>query len=396
MCELLSSKFMNPLFRPTEREVEVVEFINNYNLNEFALIRMTETMLDKSIIDANESFRNLLFEKNMIDFNDIIPGGAKGFKNAIILTDRVDETKASFYRPKTKNGDPRFWIYNLKAYASAGSLIYLTVSEERLIVIPITSVGKISQSIGELFEDPENEKIILELKKKLRILKDLGAIESLTPYQRAPKDVGLTLERYLGVNVNSLRTPDYLGKIELKSKRQGKTKDSLFSKVPDKEISKYSSVRMIIEKFGVIDNQGRKALYNDIVTTPNSHGLYLAPDNDKMILYQKYDLNSMKDDVCAWHYETLRCALETKHPTTLWVDAHEDIDADGKITFSYEDFELTTKPVFSEFISLISRDLINFDWKGHIHNGKKRDHGPGFRIDKVNRKLLFKTLIKIT
>ncbi len=32
---------MNPLFVPTREESEVVEFINNYNLNEFALIRMT-------------------------------------------------------------------------------------------------------------------------------------------------------------------------------------------------------------------------------------------------------------------------------------------------------------------------------------------------------------------
>ena len=387
---------MNPLFKPTDEESKVIEFINNYNLNEFALIRMTPTMHDKSIIDASESLRKILFDNKLVSFKDLIPGGAKEYKDGIILTDNIVETKASFYRPKTKHGDPRFWLYNLKNYAEVDDLIYLTISDDRLIAIPIKSIEKIRNSITDVFEDPENEKIILRLKKELSVLKTIGAIESVVPYKRAPKDVGLTLENFLGVKVNSLKTPDYLGKIELKSKRQGKTKDSLFSKVPDKDISKYTTVRLIIDKFGMYDSQNRKALYNDIVTKPNSHGLYLAPDNVKMILNQKYDLNSVQDEVCAWHYKTLRSALEIKHPTTLWVDAKEEVNQDGKITFTYINFELTTKPVFSEFISLIERDLINFDWKGHIKDGKKRDHGPGFRIDKANRKYLFKTLIDIS
>ncbi len=229
----------------------------------------------------------------------------------------------------------------------------------------------------------------------MSVLKSIGNIESIAPYTRSPKDVGLTLENFLGVKVNSLKTPDYLGKIELKSKRDGATKDSLFSKVPDRDISKYKTVKDIISKFGKYDEErSRVSLYNDIITKPNSHGLYLVPNNVKLILDQKFQLADESDDVCSWHYKTLKNALEIKHPTTLWVDA-EEILADGKINFFYKNFVLTTKPVFSEFISLIERDLINFDWKGHIKNGKKRDHGPGFRIDKLNRKFLFKTLINI-
>ena len=63
---------MNPLFKPTEDESIVIEYINNYNLNEFALIRMTETMIGKSIIDASEGLRKILFDNKLIDFNALI------------------------------------------------------------------------------------------------------------------------------------------------------------------------------------------------------------------------------------------------------------------------------------------------------------------------------------
>ncbi len=386
---------MNPLFKPTSKESEIIEFINNYNLNEFALIRMTETMVGKSIIDASEGLRKILFENKLIDFDTLIPGGAKEYKRSLIIVKSAIETKASFYRPKTKKGDPRFWIYDLKRNVEVDDLIYLTISNGILIAIPIKSIQKIQNSIKEIFDDIEKNETVIKLKKELNVLKSIGFIESVVPSSRAPKDVGLTLERFLKVKVNSLKTPDYLGKIELKSKREGLTKDSLFSKIPDKDISKYKTVKSVISKFGKLDKSHRISLYNNIITRPNSHGLYLHPDNDKLILYQKYELNQITDEVCAWHYQTLKNSLETKHPTTLWVDAEEKV-IQGKIYFLYRNFILTTKPVFSEFISLIERDLINFDWKGHIENGKKRDHGPGFRIDKENRKYLFKTLIKIS
>lgn len=387
---------MNPLFKPTEAESNVIEYINNYNLNEFALIRMSETMIDKSIIDASDGLRKILFDNKLIDFKSLIPGGPKEYKSSIIVSSSAIETKASFYRPKTKKGDPRFWLYDLKKYTKVNELVYLTISNDKLIAIPIKNIEIIQNSIRDIFDNIEKNETVIKLKKELSILKTVGFIESIVTHSRAPKDVGLTLEKFLNVKVNSLKTPDYLGKIELKSKREDSKKDSLFSKVQDKDISKYKTVKEVITKFGYWDKENHRiALYNNIITKPNNQGLYLLTDNEKLILHQKYELDTAKDDVCAWHYETLKTALETKHPTTLWVDAEEKI-IDGKINFLYQNFILTTKPVFSEFISLIERDLINFDWKGHVKDGKKRDHGPGFRIDKFNRKFLFKTLINIS
>lgn len=387
---------MNPLFKPNEEESKIIDYINNYNLNEFALIRITETMREKSIIDASESLRQILFHNKFIDFRDLTPGGAKIYKKTAIISQTIVETKTSFYRPKTKKGDPRFWPHNLKNYVQVGDLLYITIYNNTLVAIPLTSISNVQKNIEDIFENPVKNETVTLLKKHLAVLISIGNIESISPYRKAPKDVGLTLEKFLGVKVNSLKTPDYLGKIELKSKRDDSLKDSLFSKIPDKEISKYKTVKEVVVKFGYHDAvNDRLALYNDIVTKPNSQGLYHYPDNQKLILYQRYLKNDVADEVCAWHYSTLKTALYTKHPTTLWVDAQESINSEGKLQFLYKNFELTTRPAFSEFISLIERDLINFDWKAHVKNGKKRDHGPGFRIHKLNRKLLFKSLINI-
>ena len=207
-------------------------------------------MIDKSIIDASEGLRKILFANKLIDFNGLIPGGAKEYKKSIIVSNSPIETKASFYRPKTKkNGDPRFWLYDLKKYAKIGDLIYLTISDKTLIAIPIKSIEGIQDSIKDIFDDIEKNETVIKLKKELSILKSVGFIESVVTDSRAPKDVGLTLERFLKIKVNSLKTPDYLGKIELKSKREGLTKDSLFSKIPDKDISKYKTVKSVITKF---------------------------------------------------------------------------------------------------------------------------------------------------
>ncbi len=261
----------------------------------------------------------------------------------------------------------------------------------------IQPLKKIQNSILETFEDVSSLNEISKLRIELNLLKSIGMVESISPNKRAPKDVGLTLERILGVKVNNLKTPDYMGKIELKSLREKSQKDSLFSKVPDKDISKYKKAKDIISKFGYWDEINKRiALYNNIITKPNNQGLYLVANNEKLILSQNYALNNQFDEVCAWHYSTLKKSLETKHPTTLWADAIETTDVEGKINFIYKKFELTSKPLFSEFISLIERDLINFDWKGHVKNGKERNHGPRFRIGTKYNGLLFKTLTKVS
>ncbi|RYY90891.1 MAG: hypothetical protein EOO15_00790 [Chitinophagaceae bacterium] len=386
---------MNPLFIPSKYESEFVEKINKYNFEEFVLIRLTQTMLEKSIIDASFAMRKVLFDKKLVDFTSLVPGGAKLIKLGIIITDKIVETKVSFYRPKSKLGDPRFCVYDLKKHAAIGDLLYLTIKNDALVAIPLKRENVIDGLLLKFFGDLHSDPYVRALREELNLLRNIGLIESVNAGGRAPKDVGLTLERFLRVEVNSRKTPDFLGKIELKSKRENSTKDSLFSKIPDRGISNYQDVKSIVLKFGYFDAiKNRIALYNNINTKPNKQGLYLFADDKRFALFQRFFKDNCSDDVCGWHYDGLQAALETKHPTTLWVDAEEVVQSE-KVFFRYKNFQLSSRPLFSEFISLIGRDLIIFDWKAHVTDGKKRDHGPGFRIDKKARPLLFKSILEI-
>ncbi|MES2704076.1 MAG: MvaI/BcnI family restriction endonuclease [Bacteroidota bacterium] len=388
---------MNPIFKPTPSESILIDKINEFNNSDFALIRMTETMLIKSTIDASNLVRIIFKKYGIVDYSEVVPGGEKLYKKGVVILNDVHEHTVSYYRPKSKTGDPRFWVYKLQRLVEVGTLIYFTVLDDNLIVIPLTKNEKLEEHLNRIFPKPEDENAtLLLLKAQLLKIRQGGWIRSISRHLNAPKDVGETLENFIGIPINNLKTPDFLGKIELKSKRdQVSTLDSLFSRVPDWDISNYKSVYDIVNKFGYI-NEGDvcKRLYNDIKSTPNTQGLYLSPDDDKSVLYQKFSKEEAEDEVCAWRYETVKNQLETKHPSTLWVGAEQTI-IDGEYYFKYTSFELSTRPLFTQFITLIRRDKIIYDWKARIKPiGKAvRNHGPGFRIKPKDKKLLFKSLI---
>ena len=83
-----------------------------------ALINVTDTMLKKSIIDANKSVCE--FAKTFsFDYNEAECGDRKPFKASY-----PDGTpaKVTFYRAKTR-GDKRISITKLKKYAKAGDKV---------------------------------------------------------------------------------------------------------------------------------------------------------------------------------------------------------------------------------------------------------------------------------
>lgn len=390
---------MNDYFKPTEDELEYIAKLSAAYNEEYVLIRLTETMCTKSIIDAGESLRFLLSKSGIISFEEI-EQGQKILKQSLIFSGQeVVEKKVSYYRPETKNGDPRFWVYGLSKFAQEGQLVYLTAIGDVLVCIPLEIDGKQLESYTQFARSQSGEDEILTiLRTKLHEVKMSGWIESVSPLFDAPKDVGETLESAMGVKVNNLQTPDFMGKIELKAKRsKARTMDSLFSKVPDWDISNYKSVLDIVARFGYLNNDWpMKRLYNDIRSSPNAQGLYNWPDDKESVLYQKFSMDDNEEDVCAWRYSTVRKALVEKHPTTLWVEAKTNV-IDGKHHFKYDAFELSSRPNFSEFIRLIRQDKVIYDWKAKIKpNGTSiRNHGPGFRISPKNRVLLFNSLIQL-
>lgn len=388
---------MNNYFNPNKEESEyLTEVVDSFD-EEYAIIRLTETMVNKSIIDASENIRYLLKKEDIVDYEEMGQGDKVFGKGLIFYEGNIIEKKVSYYRPKTKKGDPRFWVYGLTKYATHETLVYFTVLNNTLLILPFSNTqGQFERFTHYVKENSGEIKILDLLNQKLTFVKNSGWILSVSPYVDNPKDVGDTLEKAMGIEVNNLKTPDFMGRIELKSKRaQAKTLDTLFGKVPDWEISKYKSVLSIVERFGYItEDYPMKRLYNDIKSIPNSQGLYSFPDDKKGKLFQRYDLAGEKEEVCAWWYSTIRNSLLAKHPTTLWVKA-DRIKIEDKFHFKFKAFELSTRPNFSEFIRLIRQDKIIYDWKSKIKlNGTSiRNHGPGFRIKSRDKKQLFSSLI---
>ena len=92
-----------------------MEYLVNHNVK-FTQVQITATGLKKSILDATTPMRTYFKENNVHDYELQAQGPEhKVTKKTYILTGgKVIESTTSLYRPVTKEGDPRLWIYHLK------------------------------------------------------------------------------------------------------------------------------------------------------------------------------------------------------------------------------------------------------------------------------------------
>ncbi|MGN2271668.1 MvaI/BcnI family restriction endonuclease [Priestia megaterium] len=384
---------MNSYFLPDESENQLMITIQKYCRSEFALIRMTKTMLDKSIMDASDSIRNLLKKYDIINYLNI-DQGEKVLEQANIISDKgIKERKVSYYRPKTKKGDPRFWVYNLTSFINVGELVYLTVHDSKLIVIPLIHYDNFEKDISSYFGVDAAQEVITELFGLMSEVKKRGWIKSVSPYKRYPKDVGDTLEEALGIKVNNLVSADFKGYVEVKGKRaKAKTKDTLFSMVPNWDISHLKSSTDIMLQYGYHSKRHDDFidLYVTVNNNPNNQGLYIEVDEENEQVHQKSFLNGVEADVCSWRFEDIKSRLEEKHPNTLWVLAEESV-IDGMIHFKYTKIQFSRRPIFSQFLSLLQQGIVTYDWRGRVKpdRTKYKDKGHCFRLVPSQRKLLF-------
>lgn len=120
----------------TQLEIENVQELGSTGID-FALVRLTDTMLDKASIDANEGVRDFLVRARIHDFSQQQVGEAgKVFQTvAVASVQRWLDSTASFYRSKTKDGAfRRFWVSGLRGYASPGDLIGILSGVRGLVV----------------------------------------------------------------------------------------------------------------------------------------------------------------------------------------------------------------------------------------------------------------------
>lgn len=394
-------------FIPYDDELEIINSIHKYNSNDYTIIRLTQTMLNKSIIDANGFLRTLLLDNDVLDFENLT--GKVYLKANLILDDQKHEVKVSFYKAN-KRGDERFWIYGLGNFVrssqiNVNDLIYITVNNQKeLTLFNVTHSIPQNSIIIELFGQ---DKIEDSLNRLIPQIKDIARqgyhSNSKGAGKIAPKDAGDTLESLLGIKTNNSQEADFEGIIELKSK-SAKTLDTLFTLRPDFEgtpvaefeLNDRSRVSAFARLYGYDSDkhEGYKSLYITIGSEENpqnNQGFYLeVNDRDNVVELRKQE-NKQSILAAFWTFKALEEELYKKHPATLWVKVKSKMEG-GVGQFKYVEAELTRSPQFMTFLSLIKSGAITYDWRGYTTPSGKyagKNHGNAWRIKNKQRNLLF-------
>ena len=394
-----------------------MEYLVNKNVK-FTQVQITATGLNKSILDATTPMRTYFKENKVHDYALQNKGqDNKVIIKTYILTEYKEiETQTSLYRPETKDGDPRLWIYRLKETTEADDIhAIIAPTPTSLFVINLTKVDIVKCCESSLV-NPIQDLISVFYHSSNLISNELLAI--LRSYEnqwidtdlRADTAIGRQVEALLGIDMNASKLPDYKG-IELKSFRSQRPsiKKNLFCKVPDWDLSHLKSGAEIVDKYGYMSG-GIKSYRNTLYCkAPNSQNLRLNmnyPDDlleieeDKIIGENQFKKIA---DVAVWRLQTLHECLLTKHHETFWIEVDTRIGDQGQEQFMFNKIEHTRNPIVSQFDILLEQSMITVDLllgrpKVDLETGKPKKGGDAvsFKIKKSAAGLLFPNSIIYT
>jgi hypothetical protein len=387
---------------------EVIGAFAKHHL-EVGLLVPTSNGMQKSIMDAHSGLREYFRVRGVHDYATQTRGPTgRRILNIWYVTSRgIEASKASLYRPETKDGDPRIWLYGLKDHARPGNVLALIAGDGGIYVLnasdpqfmaaveaPSTPVGKLLVRLS-----PEPTEAAAELLGRLREISARGFVHNL---RSGPTGVGYTLETLLGIRANNSKTPDYKG-IELKAGRSLKSgraavRSNLFSKTPNWDVSAYSSLQLL-KAYGQRSESGRLQINCTLTDKPNStFGFYLQVEAaDDGVLARKglpaAEPTRSDQDIFRWDLAALRGALLAKHRETFWVKAHA---RGGRATEQFRYYEVvhTRGPLAGNLAPLIETGHVQVDFLMSLQLGKHgqervRDHGYLFKLWEQDRHLLF-------
>jgi len=402
-----------------------------------AFLVPTPTAMDKSIIDATKGVRVLFKDSGLHDYDSQLQGPENKIyiETTVFSLGKIESTKASLYRPETKNGDPRICIYGLKKLADATDLLALIVVDNNLMIINCsksdlehvlsskteealvafrqakdinpelfqannnlgTTLKKIDKSepLSEILSSSVEEvsDVALELLGKLRKVYEMGYINTI---RAGDTGVGYTLETLLGIKANSSQAPDYKG-IELKSGRSRSHKSgrtTIFSQVPNWKISRLKGSKELLQDRGRYnETKKRLQLFHELsLIKANSFNLQLRVDEGLDQLTQIYTGAIPPVVDVRWDFGMLVERLISKHKETFWVTAEtlgKNKDLDEK--FFYSKLKHTGGVDSSAFMVLLELGVITLDYTiKESPTGAVKDHGYLFKIAHKNLDLLFK------
>lgn len=321
----------------TAFEQKNLKFLVNHNVK-FTQVEITPTGLGKGILDSTAPMRAYFLENGIHNYEEQLQGQEhKQIKQACILTDATQFfTKASFYRPNTKKGDPRMWIYGLGAHTDGNDIHVLFWHDQTLYSINITHID---------IEKCYNSALI-------------------TPMQDILKEINK----------------------EGNSVKRSSKKNVLFTQTPDWGISKLKSGREIVEKYGYSNEKGFKTYQNTVqCAPPNSQMLFLNVNHVNELLELQAERRKV-EDIAAWRLVKLHQRLQIKHHETFWIEVENELN-NGKEYFRYKQIEHTKNPNVGQFDVLLEQNIITVD----LLLCRPSGHGDtySFKIKKKGMALLF-------
>lgn len=351
----------------TSFEQKNLRFLVNHNVK-FTQVEITSTGLAKGILDATVPMRAYFFENNIHDYEEQLQGQEhKQYRKASVLTESTEfSTKVSFYRPNTKNGDPRMWIYGFGPYTESNDIHVMFWFDDTLYSINITHID-IEKCYGSTVITP-----IQDVLKSIYVSSNSVSDELLAHFKAvtgqwfesevtADTGIGRTIESFLGIAMNSNKTPDW-------------------------DISALKSGREIVEKYGYITDGGKLTYQNTVqCSPPNSQLLFLNVNQvEELLELQAKKLKT--EDVAVWRLMKLHQRLLTKHHETFWIEV-ENVMNEGKEYFRYKQIEHTRNPNVGQFDVLLEQNLITID----LLLCRPSGHGDtySFKIKKKGMPMLF-------
>lgn len=414
------------IFVPYPDETKAIHAIHRIRSDEYALLRLTYTMIDKNNLDANGIFRSLLLHAGIVDYEVLEHGGDHGVTATalFIQQSKIEQIKLKFYRVKNDRGDRRFSIETIKRRAAAkemneGDLIYISILKKEdgsplIYLINLTQNTPDDQAILDALGSDLINQTLEHIKPKLKEILEGGFYNNSKGVGNiAPKDVGDTLEAILGIETNNRDDADYEGVIEVKAKGDSKTLDTLFTLRPHFEgtaIAAYEPkdrqrVSAFARYYGYDSDKhpGYSSLYITIGSSDapqNGQGFFLDVDEENArVNLKRTDPKTGKTEITAfWFFDELKEQLYQKHPSTLWVKAEHRV-VNGMVQFKYNEIEFSRAPQFTTFLSLIKAGKITYDWRGYTSKAGKytgKNHGNAWRIRPNSKVELFGEIERIS
>jgi hypothetical protein len=217
-----------------------------------------------------------------------------------------------------------------------------------------------------------------EIERRLRALKAMGYIPTV---RHGSTGIGHTFEQKMGLAETNIPIPDLGGRVEIKTTRRDST--SLVTLFCFNRGVWHISQKELIEKYGYIDESGRKALKNTVYAGRQiSHGLSLLTDdlNNKVSL-----IDNNGNLLATWDIFVMVGKLMSKLGRVLFVIAERRYNADGEEEFFYNEAYILTDPIPKNFINAFKAGKVGIDLRMHLkENGTVRNRGTAFRIKEID------------